>query len=96
MDSRPLVVVGGGSGFVGKALASALSGRFRVAGLSRSAHPAQPPFDEWRAGDLFNLREARRALEGARYAFYLVHSMMPSARLTQGSFRDLEDRKSVV
>jgi nucleoside-diphosphate-sugar epimerase len=91
MDSgRPLVLVGGGSGFVGTALASALSGRFRVAGLSRSPRKAEPPFDEWRCADLFNLREAKAALAGAKYAFYLVHSMLPSARLTQGSFEDLD------
>ena len=90
MDPRPLLVLGGGSGFVGKALASALSGRFRIAGLSRSARAAAPPFDEWRCADLFNLREAERALEGAKFAFYLVHSMLPSARLTQGSFEDLD------
>ena len=90
MDNRPLVLVGGGSGFVGKALASALCGRFRVAGLSRSPRKAEPPFDEWRCADLFNLREAKSALQGAKYAFYLVHSMMPSARLTQGSFKDLD------
>ena len=90
MDARPLVLVGGGSGFVGKALASALSARFRVAGLSRSPREAEPPFDEWRCADLFNLREATAALEGARFAFYLVHSMLPSARLTQGSFADLD------
>lgn len=87
---QPLVLIGGGSGFVGQALAHALSGRFRVAGLSRSPRKAAPPFDEWRCADLFNLREARAALSGARYAFYLVHSMMPSARLTQGSFADLD------
>lgn len=91
MDTeRPLVLVGGGSGFVGTALASALSDRFRVAGLSRSPRTAQPPFDEWRCADLFNLREAKSALKGAKFAFYLVHSMLPSARLTQGSFRDLD------
>ncbi|GAC1597000.1 MAG: NAD(P)H-binding protein [Myxococcales bacterium] len=90
MDSGPLVLVGGGSGFVGQALASALSDRFRVAGLSRSPRAAAPPFAEWRCADLFNLHEARAALEGVRYAFYLVHSMLPSARLTQGSFQDLD------
>ena len=90
MEDRPLVLVGGGSGFVGQSLASALGGRFRVAGLSRSPRTAEPPFDEWRCADLFNLRDAHRALAGARYAFYLVHSMLPSARLTQGSFEDLD------
>jgi uncharacterized protein YbjT (DUF2867 family) len=86
----PLVVIGGASGFVGRALAGVLAERFRVAGMSRRAAPAEPPFSEWRRCDLLNLREAETALEGARYAIYLVHSMMPSARLTQGSFSDLD------
>ncbi len=89
-DGRDLVVVGGGSGFIGRKLGAALAGRFRVAGISRGSHPPGPPFSEWRRADLFNLREATAALAGARVAVYLVHSMMPSARLTQGSFSDLD------
>lgn len=89
-NEKPLVVIGGASGFVGQALASALSGRFRVAGTSRGAKVAGGGVDEWRQCDLLNLREAEAALVGARYAVYLVHSMMPSARLTQASFSDLD------
>jgi uncharacterized protein YbjT (DUF2867 family) len=45
---------------------------------------------EWRRADLFSLLECERALEGCTHAYYLVHSMMPSARLTQASFDDLD------
>ena len=87
----PLVAVAGASGFVGQALASTLAKRLRVVGISRAIpREAAPAFAEWRRADLFNLREAEAALEGAKYAVYLVHSMMPSARLTQGSFADLD------
>jgi uncharacterized protein YbjT (DUF2867 family) len=89
-DERPVVVIGGASGFIGTALGAALSDRFRVIGLSRRAHQASGDFSEWRAADLLNMREAESALRGARYAIYLVHSMMPSARLTQASFADLD------
>lgn len=34
--------------------------------------------------------ECEEALKGADYAFYLVHSMLPSARFTQGVFQDLD------
>ena len=34
--------------------------------------------------------DTQRALEGADLAIYLVHSMIPSARLTQGSFQDMD------
>jgi uncharacterized protein YbjT (DUF2867 family) len=86
----PTVVIGGGSGFVGQALAAQLSRRFRVVGLSRSERAPGAHVSEWRKVDLFNLREAERGLEGAKYAVYLVHSMLPSARLTQGTFEDLD------
>ena len=89
-SARPLVVVGGGSGFIGRALAKALSERFEVVGVSRTARPGDEHTKEWRQGDLFNLREAEQVLQGARFAIYLVHSMFPSARLTQAKFEDLD------
>ena len=36
------------------------------------------------------MKEAEQALQGIEYAVYLVHNMMPSARLTQGDFADLD------
>jgi len=84
------VVVGGGSGFIGLELGAKLASRFEVVGLSRSEHASDASFREWRKADLFNLREAEEALNGARFAIYLVHSMLPSARLTQASFEDLD------
>lgn len=86
----PTVVIGGGSGFVGQALAAQLSRRFRVIGLSRGRKEPDAHVSEWRKADLFNLREAEEGLRGAKYAVYLVHSMLPSARLTQGTFEDLD------
>lgn len=90
LPERPTVVLAGGSGFVGQALAARLSERFRVVGLSRSERAPDQHVGEWRKADLFNLRDAERALVGAKYAVYLVHSMLPSARLTQGTFEDLD------
>ncbi|MDP9001071.1 MAG: hypothetical protein M3O46_13260 [Myxococcota bacterium] len=86
----PVVVIGGASGFVGRELGAALAERFRVIGISRGAPRPGGAFSEWRSADLLNLGEAEEALRGARYAVYLVHSMMPSARLTQASFADLD------
>ena len=84
------LVIAGASGFVGQALAPALAERFHVVGLSRSPREAGAGFDEYRSCDLFSLKEAEAALEGAEYAVYLVHNMMPSTRLTQGDFADLD------
>ena len=89
----PTVAVAGASGFIGRSLCRRLSGSVRVVALSRSA-PAEgvPDADGvlWKRCDLFSQRSCTQALEGADMAVYLVHSMMPSARLTQGSFEDLD------
>lgn len=87
---KPRVVIAGASGFVGRALAPILSEAFHVIGLSRSQRDPGGGFDEYRSCDLFSLKESEAALKGVEYAVYLVHNMMPTARLTQGSFADLD------
>ena len=87
---RLRVLIAGASGFVGRALARALAPDFDVVGLSRVERPRGADGVEWRACDLFSLLDTEKALAGADVVFYLVHSMMPSARLTQGSFADMD------
>lgn len=87
---KPTLVIAGASGFIGRALAPILADRFHVIGLSRTARAPGAGFSEYRSCDLFSLKQAEDALEGAEYAVYLVHNMMPSARLTQGDFADLD------
>jgi uncharacterized protein YbjT (DUF2867 family) len=87
---KPRLVIAGASGFVGQALAPVLAERFHVVGLSRTPREPGGGFAAYRACDLFSLKQAEDALEGAEYAVYLVHNMMPSARLTQGDFADLD------
>jgi uncharacterized protein YbjT (DUF2867 family) len=87
--ARRTVVIAGASGFVGSALREALDPTFRVVGISRrGAGPGRA--DAWRQADLYDLGACEAALEGCDVAVYLVHSMMPSARLTQGGFEDLD------
>ena len=88
--SRDAVAIGGASGFIGRALGQALACRFRVIGVSRGAVPTDTDLCEWRNADLTNLIQTEQALWGARYAVYLVHSMMPSDRATRASFADLD------
>ena len=91
VDVKPLVALTGASGFIGGALAQALRDRFVVRGVGRAnAAPAGVAVDAWQRADLFNLKDAEQALAGAQVAIYLVHSMMPSARLTQATFEDLD------
>ncbi len=86
---RPCVAVTGASGFVGSHLLPALADRFRVIALGRHPRPG-PENVEWRTCDLFSASSTRDALAGVDVAIYLVHSMMPSSRLFQGSFHDTD------
>lgn len=91
---RPTLVIAGATGFVGTELRRALRERFRLVCLTRSKsgiamQPAESG-EVWRTCDLFSLLELEQSLAGADYAIYLVHSMMPSARLLQGTFADLD------
>ena len=94
MPDRPTVAIAGATGFVGTELRKALADDFDLVGLTRSATRAgrHDPGDpvEWRRCDLFSLLDLEHGLEGADYAIYLVHSMLPSSRLTQGTFADLD------
>ncbi len=89
-DAKPRVAIAGASGFVGRHLVDRLSSDHDVIALSRTARPDQRGNVEWREADLFSAGSTLAALEGADVAIYLVHSMMPSSRLFQGSFRDTD------
>jgi uncharacterized protein YbjT (DUF2867 family) len=98
--AQPLrVAITGATGFVGSALASGLESDCAVIALGRryasatdiSAHTdLSVPGIVRRRCDLFSVGETRAALESADVAVYLVHSMSPNARLTQGRFQDLD------
>lgn len=88
------IAIAGATGFVGQALARRLADGpegHQVVALTRSASPRPPEGRlEWRSCDLFSARATEEALAGCDAAVYLVHSMLPSARLTQASFQDLD------
>ena len=89
--AEPLAIaIAGASGFVGRAFLEALAPNQHAIALSRRAAASENPAVTWKACDLFSLGDATAALAGAETALYLVHSMMPSARLTQGRFDDLD------
>lgn len=95
LTTRPVVAIAGATGFVGQALMNELKSWYNIIALTRlpvKEMKNQPHHMgiEWRQCDLYSLIDAENALEGVDYAFYLVHSMMPSARLTQGKFQDMD------
>lgn len=85
-----MVAIAGASGFVGSQLAARLAPHSRVVALGRGRPQALLPNSEWRTTDLFSATSTQAALRGAHTAIYLVHSMMPSSRLFQGSFHDTD------
>ena len=83
------IAIAGASGFIGRALCERLATENTVVALSRTAAPSAGGIERRRC-DLFSLLDCEVALAGADVAVYLVHSMMPSARLTQASFEDMD------
>ena len=90
MTEKPTIAVAGATGFLGSAMAESMSADFDLIGLTRGSRSTQPHYAEVRQVDLMSRKAASESLIGADYAVYLVHSMMPSARLVQASFRDLD------
>ncbi|MEN9530339.1 MAG: hypothetical protein RI932_2212 [Pseudomonadota bacterium] len=90
------IAIAGASGFVGTDLARRLSHTHQIIALTRSTQASDTlpqhrnPGVYWVCCNLFSLRETENALAGSDIAFFLVHSMMPSARLTQGDYDDLD------
>lgn len=91
------VAIAGASGFVGKALVEELAKCHdqrqdqchELVGLSRTQRESGAQI-EWRTCDLFSMLDAEKALQGVDVAIYLVHSLRPSAHLTQGTFDDFD------
>lgn len=84
------IAVAGATGFIGQALPSVLADKHRLIGLTRHQRDADAGYSEFRETNLFSLSETEKGLSGADCAIYLVHSMMPSARLVQGHFSNLD------
>ena len=94
-SDRPTVAIAGATGFLGTALRTALEPDYTLIGLTRSPVRARvnrgnESGTEWRHCDLFEPYAVREALAGVDVVVYLVHSMLPTARLTQGQAADLD------
>ncbi|NVB78200.1 MAG: NAD-dependent epimerase/dehydratase family protein [Kofleriaceae bacterium] len=90
---RDSIVIAGATGFVGHAVTRALAqrpDRPEIVGLTRGRTDVAGAWDRLVPCDLFSLKDVEAAVAGARHVVYLVHSMLPSARLVQGSFADLD------
>ncbi len=84
------VAITGASGFVGQNLLSSAPERWQIKALSRGHAKSCVENVSWRQADLFSLQSSTDALKDTDIAIYLVHSMLPSTRLFQGSFADAD------
>jgi uncharacterized protein YbjT (DUF2867 family) len=86
------ILIAGASGFIGRALIDFLlaSDDISLIALSRYQRDSHHPRLKWLKCDLFSLRDIDEAMEGVEVGYYLVHSMLPSASLSQGRFYDFD------
>lgn len=86
------ILIAGASGFIGRALIDRLlqSDEIEIVGLSREKRQSHHPRLQWKKCDLFSLKDITDSMSGCESAYYLVHSMLPSASLSQGEFYDFD------
>lgn len=86
------ILIAGASGFIGHALIEKLLQRedLEIVALSRRPRESKHPRLVWKQCDLFSLKDIQLAMSGCTDAYYLVHSMLPSASLSQGTFYDFD------
>ena len=94
MSEKPNIAVAGASGFVGSNIRNLLAEHFNWRALTRSLsvveHGADSDATEWVHCDLFSATEVENALCGCEQGIYLVHSMLPSSRMMQANFQDMD------
>jgi len=86
------ILIAGASGFIGRALIKRLldEPEVHIIALSRSERTSDHDRVSWIKCDLFSLKDVSSAMKGCHEAYYLVHSMLPSASLSQGTFYDFD------
>ncbi|MBI5974838.1 NAD-dependent epimerase/dehydratase family protein [Staphylococcus canis] len=85
------VLLTGASGYIGSHLMQKLKDDYEIIAISRNIENKQnEEHVTWKSADLFDLSEITEVMEDVDTAIYLVHSMMPSAKLTQANFEDMD------
>ncbi len=89
---KPTIAIAGASGFVGRWFMDQYKHKYKFIALSRKevVENLSDAHIEWRKVELYSITSTVEALQGADYALYFVHSMVPSTRLNQGSFENTD------
>lgn len=88
---KQTIAIAGATGFIGKWFIDRYKNEFNITALSRNKvlNKNQDPV-KWKQVDLYSISSTTAVLAEVDVAIYLVHSMMPSTRLNQGSFEDTD------
>lgn len=86
------IAVTGATGFVGRNLITHLleNTNHDIVAISRNKIESFHPRLSNIQADIYSLLEAEEALDSCDIAFYLIHSMAPVAKLSQGNFKDFD------
>jgi len=90
------VCLTGATGFIGKNLLTKLEQRkdLELVALSRKVSPVMDNAKKgnvtWRRCNGFSLLDVEKATQDVDILIYLIHSMLPSSTLSQGSFKDFD------
>ncbi len=85
------ILLTGASGYIGGHLMNRLKENYEIIAVSRHIENKKDEQNvTWKSADLFDLNEITEVMKDVDIAIYLVHSMMPSAKLTQASFEDMD------
>ncbi|MGJ5703128.1 NAD-dependent epimerase/dehydratase family protein, partial [Staphylococcus equorum] len=85
------ILLTGASGYIGSHLMNKLKENYEIIAVSRNIeNKSNEQNVTWKSADLFDLNEITEVMKNVDIAIYLVHSMMPSAKLTQASFEDMD------
>ena len=85
------IAVAGASGFIGKWIIEKFHRDYEIIALSRKrVYKKIRGNVKWRQVDLYSMSSTEKSLKGVDIGIYLVHSMQPSTRLSQGKFEDTD------
>jgi uncharacterized protein YbjT (DUF2867 family) len=91
-DDKLKIAIAGAFGFIGQHLINSIldNTEHEIVAFSRSVRHWNHPRVQCVTADLYSLSDIIEGLSGCDHAIYLVHSMAPNARLSQGHFRDFD------
>ena len=91
MLMKKKIAIAGATGFVGRWIIEKFNQDYDIVALSRKKVRENPrPNVRWKTVDLYSMSSTEEALKDIEIAIYLVHSMQPSTRLSQGKFEDTD------